>query len=166
VTALDPELEAMGRVAAALDALDAASKQRVLRWAADRYAEDGSIFRSSDRHRPDVERPAPADIAELFADANVRTDADRALLAGYWFQHHREARDWTGQQINSELRQMGVGASNITHVLSRLIAQRPALVQQLSKSGRSKQARKQYRLTTAGLHAARALLDGERDTAT
>jgi hypothetical protein len=161
---MDPELEAMGRVAAALDALDAPSQARVLRWAADRYAEDGSIFQSHDRQRPNFETGTPEDIAELFADANVRTDTDRALLAGYWFQHHLEARDWTGQQVNSELRQMGVGASNITHVLSRLIAQRPALVQQLSKSGRSKQARKQYRLTTAGLQAARALLDGEQDT--
>lgn len=157
MTALDPELAAMGRVAEALAELEPAARLRVLRWAVDRYAENGSGVLAVP-HGFEDERAAPRDIAELFANANVKTDADRALLAGYWFQHHLEAREWTGFQVNSELRQMGVGVANITHVLTRLIRQSPALVQQLSKSGRSKQARRQYRLTTAGLEAARELL--------
>jgi hypothetical protein len=33
----DPEVEAMGKLAEALDGLDAEQQARVLRWAADRY---------------------------------------------------------------------------------------------------------------------------------
>src|SRR5215218_4302774 len=162
MNAPDTELAAMAQVAEALRDLDDDAVVRVLRWAGDRYGvvPSGSASPAQGDGGREASGDSPEDIGALFADAHLRTDADRALLAAYWFQHFQEARGWTGQQVNGELRQMGVGASNITHVLNRLINRRPGLVQQLSKSGRSKQARKQYRLTTAGLAAARALLEG------
>jgi hypothetical protein len=165
---VDAELQAMGAVGTALDTLDEEAAQRVLRWAADRYNVDIRGARSQPRAGPaqvdavDEDTP-PADIHELFSRAQLRTDTDRGLMAAYWFQQFQNASSFTGQQINTELKQMGYGASNITHVLTRLIKQRPALVQQVSKSGRAKQARKTYRLTRAGLEAARARLGPHDD---
>jgi hypothetical protein len=163
----DPELAAMAQVAEALDPLDPDATGRVLRWAADRYGQVGLVAgsaRASGGPSPGGlggETSDAADIHDLFGQAHLRTDHDRALLVAYWFQHHQAASAFTGQQINNELKQMGFGASNITHVLNRLINQRPSLAQQVSKSGRAKQARKQYRLTRAGLDAARSLLERE-----
>jgi hypothetical protein len=155
MTELDPEIQAMSQIAAALQPLPDEAVARVLRWASERHGIGATVSRPVDPNEPD----APADIGELFANSAATTDYDRALLAAYWFQQHQEAKSFTGQQVNSALKQMGVGVSNITQALNRLIDQRPALVQQLSKSGRSRQARKQYRLTSAGLQAARALLN-------
>jgi hypothetical protein len=152
---LDPEIQAMSQVAAALQPLTDDAVARVLRWAAERHGISGVAKQTGLPSEEETGRPA--DIGELFAGATPRSDADRALLAAYWFQQYEGTRSLTGQQINSALKQMGVGIGNITQALTGLIDQRPALVQQLSKSGRSRQARKQYRLTSAGLEAARVL---------
>jgi hypothetical protein len=50
--------------------------------------------------------------------------------------------------------------ANVTRACSVLIQQRPALMLQVKKSGSTKQARKQYRLTAAGLQRAREMLGG------
>jgi hypothetical protein len=159
----DAEIAAMGALAAALDPLDEAAVLRVLRWASDRYAAGHDVKQSSERSASyAAEHEAPSDIHGLFGLARrLRTDQERALLAAFWFQHYQRSDAFTAQQINNELKQMGSGTSNITHVLNRLINQRPALAQQVSKSGRAKQARKRYRLTRAGLDAARTLLSDE-----
>jgi hypothetical protein len=159
VSAADPELTAMAEVDAAVRPLDDEAIGRVLRWAFERH---GVTVPSRGTDQPEPAQGEPTDIAELFASAKVTSNPERALLAAYWFQRFQASKSFTGQQLNSELKQMGIGLSNVTHALNRLIGQSPSLIQQLSKSGRTKQARKQYRLTTAGLEAAASLL--QRDT--
>ncbi len=46
---------------------------------------------------------------------------------------------------------MGHGVGNITTALTNAQKHKPALVRQTSKSGKSRQARKTYKLTTAGV---------------
>src|SRR5687768_555635 len=115
----------MGQLAAALDPLDEATAHRVLRWASDRY---GATVAQKPSQEPGsnegMAQPEPSDIHELFGLARrLRSDQERALLAAYWFQHHEAADAVTGQQLNDELKQMGFGAANITHVLTRLMNQ-------------------------------------------
>jgi DNA-binding PadR family transcriptional regulator len=50
--------------------------------------------------------------------------------------------------------------SNITTALSSLIERKPQLVIQTRKSGNSKQARKRYRLTDAGIRAVERMISG------
>ena len=157
------ELAAMATVASALEVLDEAATARVLRWAADHFGQSAAIA-PGDAHGDgdggEESGTRIADIHELFEAGSPKTDAQRALLAGYWFQIHESDASFTGAKVNDALRQMGVGAANIAAVFSKLIGRKPALVQQVSKSGRAQQARKQYRLTTAGVAAARELIEG------
>lgn len=162
MTGGDAELAAMATVSEALTPLDDASRNRVLRWAADRFelAPPPSEARiAPTRGMDDIPGSRRwADMHEMFASTEASSDAERALLVGYWLQKYEEQTSFTGHQINSTLKHMGVGSSNISAVFGRLIGRRPALVQQISKSGRAQQARKQYRLTSAGIAAAEEIL--------
>lgn len=153
----------MATVSAALDHLDEAARARVLRWAADRFATAELLAPPKPKREDPVEDVAFESIFVLFEAARASSDAERAILAAFWFQVVEGAASFGGGQVNDALRQMGVGIGNIAQALNRLTARRPALVQQISKAGRSAQARKQYRLTTAGISAARGLLVGGED---
>lgn len=160
----DPELKAMTSVAAALEKLEPDVTARVLRWAGERYG---------------VKMPTPAaevlpaaagdatsegeyaDVASLMDATNPKYGSDRALVATYWFQVVKKEPNVTGQQINDELKNLGHGLSNVTDAFNTLIQRKPALAQQVQKSGRSQQARKRYRLTEAGIRQVRAMIAGQ-----
>lgn len=99
-----------------------------------------------------------SDLAEVYAAASPSTDADRALVAGYWFQFLQGEADFGGQAVNSALKNLGHGVSNITSAFETLKAQKPALVMQLKKAGTTKQARKTCKLTAAGKNAVELLI--------
>jgi len=95
----------------------------------------------------------------LYEAANPRTEPQKVLVAGYWFQKLRGQSDVDGQQINTELKQLGHGVTNITRTLGSLINKKPQLVIQTHKSGKTKQARKKYRLTAEGIRAVEQMLN-------
>jgi DNA-binding MarR family transcriptional regulator len=64
---------------------------------------------------------------------------------------------------NSALKQMGYTLSNITRALDILQAQDPKLVMQVRKTGSSRQARKVYKLTHAGLKRVAEMLNRTKD---
>lgn len=102
-----------------------------------------------------------ASFAELFDAARPETDARRALVAGYWLQVCQNAESFDGQSANRELNHLGHRAGNITNAISALNAEKPALVIQLKKSGSSRQARKTYKVTTAGIAAVKAMISAQ-----
>jgi len=169
------EVTAMKTIAEALSKLDADATARVLRWAVERFAVrlDGALKRSAteDRNRngalEDPESPASSergkfnDLAELYAAASPQTEADRALVTGYWFQYVDGESEFAAQTLNSALKNLGHGVGNITQALDTLKAQRPALVMQIKKSGTTKQARKTYKLTAAAKKAVEAMIGHE-----
>jgi len=157
----------MSSVAAALEGLNPDVTARVLRWAGERYGvkmptpERPSVSgsaRSSSNGGSAEEYP---DIASLMDAANPKYGSDRALVATYWFQAVKNEPNVTGQQVNDELKNLGHGLSNVTDAFNTLINRKPALAQQVQKTGRSKQARKRYRLTEAGIRRVRALISGQ-----
>jgi DNA-binding PadR family transcriptional regulator len=99
-------------------------------------------------------------LPDLYSTVSPASDSSRALVVGYWFQVMQGEQDLDGFQINKELKHLGHGASNITTALSSLIERKPQLVIQTRKSGNSKQARKRYRLTDAGIKAVERMLAG------
>lgn len=161
----DSELQAMQQVVAALDGLDEATRVRVLEWAAKRFRVALTPPRASRRIAADV--PDVETEFEHFADlldaANPDSDNDRALLGGYWFQVVKGAGNFTGGPVNNVLKDTGHGIENITRALEHLSRRSPAEVRQVAKSGRSKQARKTYKLTTAGISRVQRMLSGETD---
>jgi hypothetical protein len=172
----DKEITAMAAVAKALDAFEEGEKEtvkRILGWACARYgvAFIGRLDHSnSSREIPDRDDARPqggdqqfGDVADLYDAANPKTEAEKALVVGYWLTVVENKSEFTGQEVNNHLKNLGHGIGNITDSLSKLMDRKPSLVMQTAKSGSARQARKRYKLTRAGLDEVRRMTgrDGE-----
>lgn len=113
----------------------------------------GEAEGASDNHGDENGDTAPtySAFAELHAAASPSSDAEHALVAGYWLQVSQGNESFTGQGANKELAHLGHKSSNIARALQTLIDAKPQLVLQLKKSGSSKQSRKTYKLSLAGV---------------
>lgn len=173
--ASDPEIDAMSAVAGALAPLDQEAQERVLEWAAKRYAVVLASSRNGKRQQLDTDEASGGledeevgqveidvqafeDFADLYDAASPDSQTDRALVGAYWFQVVQAEGNFKGYAANEALRNMGHGVTNITRAYDDLQARQPALVRQMNKSGKSKQARKTYKLTNAGIKAVEAML--------
>jgi hypothetical protein len=161
----DNELQAMGAVAEALDPLDEGARQRVLRWAADRFEIDPiagvQTSGSGEGERLEGGDPQFSDLGDLVHVADPRKGTEYALAVAYWFQVVEGKGTWGGGDINNALKDLGHGLSNVTKTLKSLMDRKPAFVMQTSKAGRSRQARKTYRLTAAGVARVKEMLSGD-----
>jgi hypothetical protein len=90
-------------------------------------------------------------LAELYHAADPKSEAEKGLVAGTWFQVVEGLDGLDSQTINSSLKDLGYGVGNITRAFDVLISQRPALIIQLRKAGTTKQARKLFKVTDAGI---------------
>ncbi len=158
------ELEAMKKVAQAIEDLEPEGRARVLRWAADHYAVGEVKQRAKVAPIDDV--PVDVDknplqsfetIGDLFARTQPSSDAEKALVAGYWLQVEQGSSDFGTQEINGELKHLGYGVGNITRAFEMLKKTRPQQVIQLRKAGSTKQARKTFKLTDAGVKVVEAM---------
>ncbi len=162
----------MSAVALALTDLEQDARARVLYWAAQRYditfSQKGRLNQPATDGLPgrggsSREEPSGSEFAtfvDLYDAANPSTDIERALLGGYWFQVELGNPDFQAQSVNSALKELGYGIGNITLALGALERRRPALVRQVTKAGKTKQARKKYKLTAAGISEVRGMLNG------
>ena len=163
------EIGAMQKVAEAVKDLDAEATGRVLRWAAERYGvaaapaprKGHAAVAGGAGATAEPEAATFETLAELCSAASPKTDADRALLAGYWLQTAESQSEFTSQAVNSELKHLGHPVSNITSAFEQLKSQRPALVVQLKKSGTTKQARKTFKLTVSGINAVNQMIGAD-----
>lgn len=159
----DPEIAAMATLAGALNPLAEEVRARVLTWARSRYATvPGTTAPAARGNSSPVARDAFdsfATLCELMAACSAETDDQRLLLASAFVsRRNNEDGAFTGSDVNRELKHLGHGIENITRALDALIAQRPALVVQLHKSGTTRQARKLYKVTDAGVQEVRRML--------
>jgi len=163
----DAEIAAMSAVAKALEPLEEGVRRRVIGWAASRFGASvpvlGGIAGSAERSDSATEtaRAGFDSFAELFEAADPKTEKDRALVAAYWAQVCQGQPNFPAQTINTSLKDLGHGLSNVTMALDGLKEEKPALVLQLKKSGTSKQSRKTYKLTVEGAKRVRHMLDSE-----
>jgi hypothetical protein len=166
----DAEFSAMKTVYETLKALDAPGQGRVLEYVVGRLGIDWPGRKlPSRKHKTDTPEDeagddAPASkfdsFAELHAAFDPSTDSERALVAGYWLQVCQQAPSFDAQSANSELKNLGHPLSNVTVALTTLIKLKPSQVLQLKKSGNTRQARKTYKLTTAGIAVIEAKVNG------
>jgi hypothetical protein len=77
--------------------------------------------------------------------------AERALLGAYVLSAGRADRTVTSQAINAELKRHGLPVPNITRAIESNLRSRPPLMLQKKKLGTTRQARKQYAITEAGV---------------
>ena len=158
----DKEIAAMSVIAKALDGFtadEAPIRERILQWACSRYAVSpakpgAEKGKQETGARTRDEQPLGSEsFPDLYHAADPQTDIDRALVAGYFLGRGQERVEFTGMDANKELKNLGHPVGNITDALQALIDRRPALVMQTAKSGSSRQARKKYKLTQAGVTA-------------
>jgi hypothetical protein len=161
------EVDAMRQMAAALEPLASDERGRVLRWAAERFALPLAVpadRRHGGRQEQSAQgapREEPQDAGEFYASAAPESEPERALVVAYWVQEVRGDGEFEAQAVNTQLKHLGHGVSNITRALDDLKARKPQLVIQIQKSGKSKQARKRYKVTAAGKTEVRRMLSGE-----
>jgi hypothetical protein len=161
------ELDAMKKIAVALEPLDDAARARALQWAMSRFRSSKAVVTFEQATTGPIEPSAAAGggygtFAELFEAAGPSTEKDKALVAAYWMQVCENAPSFPAQSLNDLLKDLGHRIGNITEALTALKNERPAFVLQLKKSGTSRQARKTYKLTQEGAKRVMAMTDGWR----
>lgn len=170
----DAEFGAMQTVYSALAQLDDAAQSRVLDYVSSRL---GIATRSplsmrvpvdtvpddevtSDQQKEPAANSNFGSLAELADAAQPKTQPEKALVCGYWLQICQGAESFDSFSINKELKNLGEGITNITSALDALREQKPALALQLKKSGKSRQARKTFKITVAGIKAVEDMIRG------
>lgn len=159
---VDKELAAMSAIATALNGFMAEDREalnRILTWMNAKYGGRPFPAPSTASQAPSLAAPQASststrewsDAAELYDAAQPSLEFEKAVVGGYWIQVCQAKGEFTSQDVNSILKNMGHGVANITDAFSTAMARKPSLVLQTQKSGQSRQARKTFRLTTAGL---------------
>lgn len=154
----DSEFEAIEKTYDALSALNADAQQRVLDYVTSRLGLKTSDGRASTNEKGFADHSSPEtnggvaydEFGELFDAVDPKTDPDKALTAAYWLTVIRAAEDFDSQSVNSHLKHLGHGIGNVTRALDSLVGSKPSLVIQTRKSGKSRQARKTFKVTKAG----------------
>lgn len=172
MTDIDPEIAAFAAVSKALQGLEPDVQARVVRWAAEKF---GVTLAQTDR-QPSGRSSTGSDsggdaggasansfddFVDLFDAVNPKNDVEKVLTGAYWIQVCKSEASWLSGPVNNQLKDTGHGVANVTDVLRRAQERKPALVRQMSKSGRSQQARKTYKLTTKGIEFINLRLQGE-----
>ena len=170
---VDVEFAAMQSVFKALEPLDAHSRERVFQYIAARLgisavreARSSSLAGDEENgEQPKLGEGSTsqgefATLAELHDAANPGSDRDSALVAAYWLQVCEGADSFVSYSVNKALKELGHGVSNITGAFDGLKGQKPALVLQLKKAGKSRQARKTHKVTRAGVNAVKEMIGG------
>ena len=158
----DPEIDAMGAIAGALNPLEPDAVRRVLKWAIERFQVRASAPEPG-AAASDIQAPASAartylNLADLFDSAQAETGLDKVLVVAYWFQVVQGQDDWDSFAVNTELKHLGHPSTNITRDLDNLMGRTPRLVLQTRKDGTTRQARKRFKLTREGTRAVERMI--------
>lgn len=145
------ELQSMIAIENALSNLSPDICARVIKWAADRFEVSQHVQEAPTQKSEEAGDPVEYEtLAEFLEAANPKTGVERALIVGYWFQFIENVSGIKSAQVNSELKNLGYESSNITEAFNNLMGRKPALAVQVSKSGKSRQSRKVYKITQSG----------------
>lgn len=160
------ELDAMKKIAAALEPLEDEARGRALQWAFSRYRSSKSVVAYEQPSARELDSSQNTGIggyatfAELFDAAGPVTEKEKALVAAYWMQVCENAANFPAQSLNDLLKDLGHRIGNITEALTGLKNEKPAYVLQIKKGGTSRQARKIYKLTQEGAKRVIAMTRG------
>jgi hypothetical protein len=172
----DLEIEAMGTVSKALGGLGQDARGRVIRWAAERYdislgstptktrsipaSSQGNEESDDDEIEEGTEKKAGSweHFADLYHASGASTHPQGMLVAAYWVQVLGKRESFGALELNKLLKDLGRGVTGTAKVMSSLMSKRPALILQLRKAGKARQARKTYKLTDAGKKAVEQMI--------
>ena len=168
------EIEAFTTIHSTLSVLDDETRRRVLSAVSLLLGIEGTAIKTSGnsevKHIPAAKHStAPEEaiqyedkyeeFAELFAAAQPTSNPYKALVAGYWLQVHLGRESFSSHDMNKELNNLGHKIGHTPSAFAPLVEAKPQLVLQLKKSGTSKQARKTYKLSKAGISKVESMLN-------
>ncbi len=164
------ELELMRSIYQDLQPLSDAGRRHVLTWVAEAHGVPGLGANATTERRPADQDVADGGdgvgstrfkaFADLYDAAGATTNAQRALIAGYWLQQCQGQDGFVAMDANNLLKNAGANLANITMAFDGLINTNPRQVLQLRKNGKTAQGRKQYKLTLAGARAVERMIRG------
>ena len=170
----DREVEAMRQIAVALKSLDEQATARVLQWAADRFKVSSllnlSEFCPTNRTTTQKNESAQQgegvvdfkDLPSLFDAASPSTASEKSLVVGYWLQQIQGMENFGSQTVNSHLKHLGHPVGNITAAFGALKENVPALAHQIGKGGKTRQARKKFKITIEGIRKVQAMIQTKK----
>ena len=174
----DPEIIALNTAYTALKELDAEAMARNLNWLATKLGISLSTKPTSIAHLPLPTSASPAKnlldapdkptepsdfgsfatSAEFLSKIHELSAEERVLAVAAYLQNKDPENELTGFSINKELKHIGHGVKNITRPVESLVKSTPQLMIQLRKSGKTRQAKKTYRVTEEGVKAVKLRL--------
>lgn len=160
-------MKSLEAVLKALDGLEAPMQERILRWAGESLGLAMSSKTTPKSGTPVTEATDGKTALEGFetaadalAAAHTQTQADRVLVVAAFLTKKNGKTELTSQEINTELKNQGHGIGSINKVIDTLKDQTPQLMIQTKKSGKTQQARKNYKVTGQGFEKVQKMLNG------
>lgn len=166
------DIEAVQTILKTLGDFEQLEQERILRWVAEKLQLKGLPM------NPGRPQSTPASlgsnggagatadglqafstVSDFMAAVHANTAVERALVVATFLQYRTGRATLTGFEVNSELKHLGHAVGNITDTLEALQTAKPALLIQVRKSGTTRQARKQYKVTDAGYRRVMQLLE-------
>lgn len=164
--AQDDELDVMSVVYEELKKIDDEAKQRVLDWVAGKFSLRPSKNAIEGTKIPvgeSISIESFSSVADAFTATSPEIDRDKALIVAAFLQRNLGKDEITGYEINSELRQLGHGLNNVTDAIDQMMDRKPKLMMQVKKEGKTKQARKKYKVTVEGFKAVQHMLTASQE---
>ena len=134
-----------------------ADKNRVFQSDLEENDEEASVVKLQ-KYQPYGSSEYPT-FAELYAAVQPKKKLESVLLSAYWIQAESDDKRFMSQAVNTQLKHLGIRISNITSAINRLKDRDPSWILQVNKSGKSKQARKIYMVTDAGMKRVREMIN-------
>lgn len=162
----DDELGVMSVVYEELLKIDDEAKQRVLDWVAGKFSlrqSKNAIGGKKILADESISIESFGSVADAFSAASPEIDRDKALIIAAFLQRNLGKDVITGYEINNELRQLGYGLNNVTDAINQMIDRKPKLMMQVKKEGKTKQARKKYKVTVEGFKAVQLMLTASQE---
>jgi hypothetical protein len=98
-------------------------------------------------------------VLDLFSEANVKKVSSKILLMSAYLQEKLKFTEISSFDINSRLKRIKHGVSNISTAINGLMKKQPQLLVEVEKPGEEgKSSRKKFRVTEAGLKLANTFL--------
>ncbi|ABC81617.1 hypothetical protein Adeh_1845 [Anaeromyxobacter dehalogenans 2CP-C] len=140
-------------------------QERILRWAAESLGlANPSKATSKSATAAEAEGDAKTALegfetaADALAASHAETQADQVLVVAAFLTKKNGKTELTAQEINTELKNQGHGIGSINKVIDTLKDQKPQLMIQTKKSGKTQQARKNYKVTGKGFEKVQKML--------
>lgn len=97
-------------------------------------------------------------IEDLFLMANAKKVSHRILLVAAYLQEKGNLDEVSSLDINSHLKKLGYGVSNITTLINGLLKKIPPQIIVTKKEGDTKQSRRKFQVTERGFKDAKSFI--------